>query len=409
MKVLSNNELFPDGRENNFVVAPPAFQVMLKPRGSICNLDCQYCFYLAKEQLYPDATFRMSDELLEEYTRQYIAAQRVSEVVFAWQGGEPTLMGLEFYRKAVALQHKYRRPGMRILNALQTNGTHLDDEWCVFFHEHHFLIGLSMDGPRPLHDAYRVDKGGQPTFDKVMAGVQLLQRHQVEFNILTCVHAANVYHPLDVYRFLRDEVGAAFIQFIPIVERVHPLRFQEGTQVSPRSVTGEDYGRFLNTIFDEWVRRDVGHVSVQMFDVALAIWLGESPGLCIFDETCGRGLAMEHNGDVYSCDHFVEPHHHLGNMQIIPLADLAGLDKQRRFGLVKRDTLPRVCRECPVFFACHGGCPKDRFLHTSDGEPNLNYLCASYKAFFMHVDAPMKQIRMLVQQNRPIADIMTLL
>jgi uncharacterized protein len=409
MRALSDNEQSLDGRGKSPVLAPSAFQVMLKPRGSICNLDCQYCFYLDKEQLYPGASFRMSDELLEEYTRQYIAAQRVPEVVFAWQGGEPTLMGLQFYRKAVALQEKYRRPEMRILNALQTNGTRLDDEWCTFFHEHHFLIGLSLDGPRPLHDAYRVDKGGQATFDKVMAGLNLLQRHQVEFNILTCVHAANADHPLDVYRFLRDEVGAEFIQFIPIVERIHPLRFQEGAQVSPRSVTGEAYGRFLNAVFDEWIWHDVGRVCVQIFDVALAIWLGAPSGLCIFDETCGRGLAMEHNGDVYSCDHFVEPRHRLGNMQVIPLADLAGSTKQQRFGLAKRDTLPRACHECPVLFACHGGCPKDRFLQTPDGEPGLNYLCAGYKAFFTHVDAPMKQIRTLVQQDRPVADVMTLL
>jgi uncharacterized protein len=409
MRALSDNEQSPGRRGKSAVLAPPAFQVMLKPRGAICNLDCQYCFYLAKEQLYPGADFRMSDELLEEYTRQYIAAQRVPEVVFAWQGGEPTLMGLEFYRKAVALQEKYRRPGMRILNALQTNGTRLDDEWCAFFHEHNFLIGLSLDGPRALHDAYRVDKGGQATFDKVMAGLNLLKRHQVEFNILTCVHAANADHPLDVYRFLRDEVGAEFIQFIPIVERIHPLRFQEGAQVSPRSVTGEAYGRFLNAVFDEWIRHDVGRVCVQMFDVALAIWLGAPSGLCIFDETCGRGLAMEHNGDVYCCDHFVEPRHRLGNMQVIPLTDLVGSTKQQRFGRAKRDTLPRACQECPVLFACHGGCPKDRFLQTPDGEPGLNYLCAGYKAFFSHVDAPMKQIRALVQQDRPVADVMTLL
>jgi len=408
MRALSDNEQSPH-RTNTIVgSAPLAFQVMLKPRGSICNLNCRYCFYLAKEELYPGASFRMSDELLEEYTRQYIAAQRVPEVVFAWQGGEPTLMGLDFYRKAVTLQQKYRRPGIRILNALQTNGTRLDDEWCVFFHEHNFLIGLSLDGPRPLHDAYRVDKGGQPTFDKVMAGLALLKRHQVEFNILTCVHAANADFPLDVYRFLRDEAGAEFIQFIPIVERMHPLRFQEGTHVSPRSVSGDAYGRFLNTIFDEWVQHDVGRVSVQMFDVALATWLGEPSGLCIFDETCGCGLAMEHNGDVYSCDHFVEPRHRLGNMQVIPLADLAGSAKQRRFGLAKRETLPRTCRECPVLFACHGGCPKDRLLQTPDGEPGLNYLCAGYKAFFTHVDAPMKRISDLVRRGRPITGVMTL-
>jgi uncharacterized protein len=239
-----------------------------------------------------------------------------------------------------------------------------------------------------------------------MAALELLKRHQVEFNILTCVHAANVNHPLDVYHFLRDEVGTEFIQFIPIVERLHPLRFQEGAQVSERSVSGEAYGQFLNTIFDEWVRRDVGRVFVQMFDVALAAWLGEPSGLCIFDETCGLGLAMEHNGDIYSCDHFVEPRHHLGNMQIIPLAELVGSAKQHHFGLAKRETLPRYCRECPVRFACNGGCPKDRFIQTPDGEDGLNYLCASYKAFFTHVDAPMRQMATLVRQRRPTSEVM---
>ena len=379
---------------------PAAFQVMVKPGGPICNLDCKYCFYLAKEQLYPAANFHMSDALLDAYIRQYIAAQRTKEIVFAWQGGEPTLMGIEFYRKAVALQQKYSRPGTTILNALQTNGTQLDDEWCALFREHHFLIGLSLDGPRALHDAYRVDKGGAPTFEKVMTAVELLKRHQIEFNILTCVHAANVEQPLAVYRFLRDEVETEFIQFIPIVERLHPLRFQEGTQVSERSVSGAAYGQFLNTIFDEWLQQDIGRVFVQMFDVALSAWLGEPSGLCIFDETCGRGLAMEHNGDVYSCDHFVEPRHHLGNMHIIPLADLARSARQRDFGLAKRETLPRYCRECPVLFACNGGCPKDRFIQTPDGESGLNYLCAAYKAFFTHVDIPMRHMVAMLGYHR---------
>ena len=402
MRAFRNNAQSAYGSDAIVGSAPPAFGVMLKPRGSICNLDCRYCYYLAKEELYPGAGFRMSDELLEEYTRQYIAAQRAPEVVFAWQGGEPTLMDLEFYRRAVALQQKYRRPGIRILNTLQTNGTRLDDEWCAFFHEHNFLIGLSLDGPRHLHDAYRVDRGGQPTFDRAMDGLTKLQRHQVEFNILTCLHAANADFPLDVYRFLRDEVGAEYMQFIPIVER----SFQQGTAVSPRSISGEAYGRFLNTVFDEWIQHDIGRVSVQMFDVALAIWLGEPSGLCIFDETCGRGLAMEHNGDVYSCDHFVEPGHRLGNMQVIPLADLSGSAKQRRFGLAKSETLPRTCRECPVLFACRGGCPKDRLLQTPDGEPGLNYLCAGYKAFFTYIDAPMKRLCALIRRGR---DVTTLL
>ncbi|GHO90291.1 anaerobic sulfatase maturase [Reticulibacter mediterranei] len=409
MRALSKHELVAGGTGHKSLMIPPAFQVMVKPRGSLCNLDCSYCFYLEKEKLYPGASFRMSDELLEEYIRQYIAAQWVPEVVFAWQGGEPTLMGLEFYRKAVALQQKYRRPGMRILNALQTNGTRLDDPWCAFFREHNFLIGLSLDGPRKLHDAYRVDKGGQPTFDRVMAGLSLLKQHQVEVNVLTCVHTANVDDPLAVYRFLRDEVGARYIQFLPIVERMPATGSQEETQVSPRSVDGEAYGHFLNTVFDEWVRRDVGQVSVQMFDIALAIWLGEPSGLCIFDETCGQGLAMEHNGDVYACDHFVEPGYLLGNMQIIPLAELAGSVRQRAFGLAKREALPRYCRECPVAFACHGGCPKDRFIQTPDGEPGLNYLCAGYKAFFSHVDAPMKLMSALIRQGRPVTDVMTAL
>ncbi len=390
MRVLSSHE--PGETGHTSLLAPPAFQVMVKPRGSICNLDCSYCFYLEKEKLYPGASFRMSDELLDEYIRQYIAAQRVPQVVFAWQGGEPTLMGLKFYRKAVELQQRYRRSGMRIFNALQTNGTRLDDAWCAFFHEHDFLIGLSLDGPRELHDAYRVDKGGQPTFDRVMTGLALLKKHQIEFNILTCVHSANADHPLEVYRFLRDEVGTQYIQFLPIVERMPALRSQAETWVSSRSVNGEAYGRFLNTIFDEWIQRDVGRISVQMFDVALSIWSGEPSGLCVFDETCGQGLAMEHNGDVYSCDHFVEPDYHLGNMQFIPLAELAGSVRQRTFALAKRETLPRYCRECPVIFACHGGCPKDRFIQTPDGEPGLNYLCAGYKAFFSHVDAVFREI-----------------
>ena len=308
--------------------SPPAFHVMLKPRGAICNLDCHYCFYLRKEALYPQASFRMSDELLENYTRQYIEAQRVPEVTFAWQGGEPTLMGLDFFRKAVEYQAKYRRPGMRLHNNFQTNGTLLNEEWCRFFHENNFLIGLSLDGPQELHDAYRLDKGGKPTFQRVLAAARLLQQHNVEFNILTCVNHLNARRPLEVYRFLRDDVlGGAeskFIQFIPIVEP-DP---QSDPPVSSRSVSGKEYGFFLSTIFDEWVRRDVGTVFVQIFDVALAAWSGSRPGLCIFDETCGTAMAMEHNGDVYSCDHYVDTDYLLGNINDTPLAALAGDPRQ---------------------------------------------------------------------------------
>jgi uncharacterized protein len=370
--------------------APAAFHLMVKPRGALCNLDCQYCYFLSKEQLYPGSDFRMRDDVLESYVRQYIAAQRVPEVTFTWQGGEPTLMGLEFYRRAVALQQKYRRPGMQIRNSLQTNGLQLDDEWAAFFRRHNFLIGVSLDGPAKLHDVYRVDKGGQPTHHKVMKGIAFLKKHGVEFNILTCVHAANGDHPLEVYRYLRDNVGARFLQFIPIVERANRTGFQEGNKVTRRSVGPRQYGRFLAAIFDEWLQQDVGRVFVQIFDVALGVWVGQRAGLCIFEETCGTGLALEHNGDLYACDHFVEPRHYLGNVGEAELIPLVASEKQRQFGLAKRDTLPRYCRDCNVRFICNGGCPKDRFVNTPDGEPGLNYLCRGYKLFFNHVDGPMR-------------------
>ncbi|RPJ45450.1 MAG: anaerobic sulfatase maturase, partial [Chloroflexi bacterium] len=299
--------------------SPPAFHVMVKPRGAICNLACQYCFYLKKEQLYPDGNFRMSEDLLEDYTRQYIEAQGVPEVTFAWQGGEPTLMGLDFFRKAVELQEKYRLPGMKVINAFQTNGILLDAAWCGFFHDKGFLIGLSIDGPRGLHDTYRVDHGGQPTFERVMRAARLLREHRVEFNTLTCVSAANVTHGLEVYAFLRDEIQSRYMQFIPIIERNNSTGFQTGIYLTQRSVAGGHYGRFLIDIFDEWVRRDVGQVYVQMFDVALAAWAGQRPGLCVFEETCGQAMAMEFNGDLYSCDHYVQPDCFLGNIQQTPL------------------------------------------------------------------------------------------
>jgi uncharacterized protein len=382
---------------------------MLKPRGAICNLDCTYCYFLSKELLYPGSRFRMADELLEEYTRQYIAAQQVPAVTFAWQGGEPTLMGLEFFERAVALQQRYRKPGTRIYNAFQTNGVLLDDDWCRFFHKHDFLIGLSVDGPQRLHDHYRVDKGGKPTFTRVMAGLDLLKKHRVDFNILTTVHAGNVDHPLEVYRFLRDEVGARYLQFIPIVERDNATGFQEGDRVTERSLTGAQYGEFLCAIFDEWVRRDVGRVFVQIFDVALAAWSGQRPGLCVFEETCGTALAMEHNGDLFSCDHFVEPAFRLGNIQEIPLVEMVGSEQQRRFGLDKRESLPRYCRECAVRFVCNGGCPKDRIIVTPDGEPGLNYLCAGFKRFFHHIDGPMQLMAAELAARRPPANVMQML
>jgi uncharacterized protein len=384
---------------------PPAFHVMLKPRGAICNLDCKYCYFLSKERLYPGSNFRMADDLLEDYIRQYIAAQQVPEITFAWQGGEPTLMGLPFFERAVELQQKHCPPGKRITNTLQTNGVTLDDAWGEFFHTHDFLIGLSIDGPRALHDAYRVDKGGRPTFDQVMRGLSVLKKHRVEYNVLTTLHAANANDPLAVYRFLRDEIGTQFMQFIPIVERDNETGFQEGSRVTERSITARQYGDFLIAVFDEWVRRDVGRIFVQIFDVALAAWSGHRPGLCIFDETCGAALAMEHTGDLYSCDHYVEPRYKLGNIREDMLIELVASDQQQQFGLDKRDSLPQYCLECEVRFVCNGGCPKNRIIQTPAGEPGLNYLCAGYRAFFNHIDPAMTFMANELRQRRPPANV----
>ncbi len=385
---------------------PTAFHVMTKPRGAICNLDCKYCYFLSKEKLYPNSDFRMSENMLEEYIRQYIEAQQVNEVSFAWQGGEPTLMGVDFFRMAVRYQQKHRRPNMQIHNALQTNAVTLDDEWCEFFAENNFLIGVSLDGPREIHDFYRVDKGGNPTFDKVMAGIELLKKHEVEFNILTTVHAANEQHGLEVYRFMRDDVQTQFMQFIPIVERDNMTGYQEGDRVTDRSVTAEGYGQFLIAMYEEWVRHDVGRTFVQIFDIALAGYTGAPPGLCIFDETCGLAMAMEHNGDIYSCDHYVEPDFKLGNIMDISLSEIVVMDEQFKFGQAKRDTLPQYCLDCEVRFVCNGGCPKNRFIQTPDGEEGLNYLCAGYRAFFNHVRPTMNFMTSELAQRRPPANVM---
>ena len=393
--------------------APPAFHLLAKPTGAICNLDCAYCFFLDKELLYPGSKFRMSEAVLERYIRQLIESHRVDQVTVAWQGGEPTLMGLDFYRKAMALEEKYRRPGMTFLNTMQTNGTLLNDEWGEFFKEHNFLIGLSLDGPRELHDVYRVDKGGQPTFNKVMRGLRLLQKHGVEYNLLTTVNRVNADYPLEVYQFLRDEAGTDWMQFIPVVERINQnglTLYQAGTTVSDRSVLPEQFGHFLTTIFDEWVRHDVGRIYVQTFEAAVRNWLGlESSGMCVFNETCGQGLALEHNGDLYACDHFVEPDYLLGNIQDEHMIKLVASPQQLKFGAGKRDTLPQYCLECDVRFACYGECPKNRFLTTPDGEPGLNYLCAGFKHFFHHVDFPMKLMAGLIRRGRSAAEVMQVL
>jgi uncharacterized protein len=388
---------------------PPRIHVLAKPTGAICNLACSYCFFLAKEALYPGSRFRMSDEVLENYIRQLIAAHRSSQVTVAWQGGEPTLMGIDFYRRAIELQEKYRKPGMAFENTMQTNGTLLDDEWCRFFKENSFLIGISIDGPRELHNAYRVDKKGEGTFDRVMQGLCLLQKHDVEYNVLTTVNRVNADYPLEVYRFLRDEAGTDWIQFIPVVERIneegHAL-YQRRETVSNRSVQPEQLGSFLSRIFDEWVRNDVGKVFVQTFEASARRWLGLPSGMCVFEETCGIGLALEHNGDLYSCDHFVEPDYLLGNILEKEISELAAAEKQYRFGQDKRDSLPHVCRECDVLFACQGECPKNRFLTTSAGENGLNYLCKGWKAFFQHIDFPMQIMTGLIRRGYPASEVM---
>jgi uncharacterized protein len=372
----------------------------------------------------------MSDETLENYIRQMIESQSGSQVSIAWQGGEPTLMGLDFFQRAMQFVHRYAPPGIQLEHTLQTNGTRLDDAWCEFFKEHNFLIGLSLDGLKNMHDAYRVDKGGGGTFEKVVEAACLLQRHGVEFNILCTVHAANADHPSDVYHFFRDEIKAEFIQFIPIVERVtheiidlanlgwgdhvkavhpqkgRPLYTQQGNLVTQRSVSAKQWGQFLITIFDEWLRRDVGKVFVQMFDAALASWVGAPPALCIFAETCGNALALEHNGDLYACDHFVEQEYFLGNIHQEHMLTLVSSEKQRQFGTDKLDALPRYCRECSVRFACHGECPRNRFIHTPEGEPGLNYLCEGYMAFFNHINHPMKMMAQLLLQGRAASEVM---
>jgi len=400
---------------------------MAKPSGAICNLDCTYCFFLSKEMLYPGDRFRMADELLETYVQQLIESSPYPEVTIAWQGGEPTLMGVPFFERAVEHAHRHARPGQSLQFTIQTNGTLLNDRWGEFLSRNGFLVGLSVDGPREMHDAYRVDKKGRGSFDRVMAGLEVLTRHGVDFNVLCTVHAANGDHPVDVYRFFRDELGATFLQFIPIVERTspeliqianigwgsrntkRPLYTNNGSQVTERSVKPEQWGRFLCGVFDEWVGNDVGDVFVQHFDAALASWLGIEPSLCIFRETCGTAIALEHNGDVYSCDHFVEPDYLLGNIRDTHLSELVTSDRQRSFGEAKRETLPRYCLDCDVRFACNGECPKNRFTQTPDGEPGLNYLCAGYKMFFTHIDGPMRIMADLLRSGREAPEVMDLL
>ena len=393
-----------------------AFHIMTKPTGSLCNLDCKYCFYLEKEKLYPgNNSWGMKDNILEMYIRQYIQTQRVDEITFAWQGGEPTLLGVDFFRKVVELQKKYSA-GKNIHNAFQTNGVLINEEWCEFFRENKFLIGVSIDGPEELHDKYRVLKGGQPTFKKVLAAINLLKKYKVDFNTLTCVSKANENNPLEVYNFLKS-IGSGFIQFIPIVERyagssdsnelklVSPNYKQEAV-VTEWSVNSLAYGKFLSAVYDEWVKKDVGRYFVQIFDVALEAWYGQQPGLCVFSEVCGNAMAMEHNGDLYSCDHYVYPENKLGNIFTDLLQTMVDSGKQIKFGLDKKISLPKYCKSCEYLFICNGECPKHRFNKTPDGENGLNYLCEGYKYFFAHIDETMTFMSEELKHNRPPANVM---
>ena len=403
---------------------PPRFHLLTKPSGSTCNLDCTYCFFLSKEALYPNAESRMSEATLEAYIKQLLESQRTPAVTVAWQGGEPTLMGVDFYRKSVEFAEKYRRPDQEIEYTFQTNGVLLDDEWCEFFKENNFLVGLSVDGTEEMHDTYRLNKGGEGTFKQVMRGYSFLRKHEVEFNILCTVNAANQDHGRKVYRFFRDELEAQWMQFIPIVERATPetlpianlgwserpggerlLYTQQGDLVTERSVGGEQYGRFLVDIYEEWLRHDVGERYVQLFDVTLHAYFGEHM-LCIHAPTCGYGPALEHNGDFYSCDHYVEPDYLLGNIHETHMLQMVASQEQRTFGDNKRDLLTQQCQACEVRMLCNGGCPKDRFVLSRDGQPGHNYLCHGLFFFFDHVRPSMAVMAQLVQSGQPASRVM---
>ncbi len=383
------------------------FHVLTKPIGPVCNLRCEYCFYLDKAELFPPQgahAFRMSDEVLEEYTRQYIEAQHpdAGEINFAWQGGEPTMLGIEFFRKAVALQKKYARPGMHISNALQTNTTLINDEWAAFLKENNFLVGVSIDGPEDLHNRYRKDRHGKGSFDKVMQGIEALRRHGTEFNTLTVVQRSNSEHPQRVYRFLR-EIGSEFMQFIPIVEVQGPNR------VSERSVRPKTWGHFLNGALDEWRQQDIGRIYVQHFELMIGLMMGLPASLCVHGRTCGRSVAIEHNGNLYSCDHFVFPENFLGNVMETDLTTMIDGPKQTKFGNDKFDALPGTCKRCEFLGFCHGGCPSHRNMTSPDGEPGWNYLCEGYKLFFTYSAKYFRAMAECIRRQRPASEYRRLL
>lgn len=388
--------------------------VMLKPAGSLCNLRCKYCYYLEKEKLYSDVRQHViSDELLEKFIKEYIESQTTPNVLFTWHGGETLMRPISFYRRALELQRKYAG-GRQIDNSIQTNATLLTDEWCVFFRQNNFLVGVSIDGPQEFHDEYRRTAAGKPTFHKVMHGINLLNRHGVEWNALAVVNDFNADYPLDFYHFFK-EIGCHYIQFSPIVERV--VNRNDGLTLAPGmqgdeagladfSVTPEQWGTFLCTIFDEWVRHDVGNYYIQIFDATLANWVGQSPGVCNLSKECGHAGVMEFNGDVYSCDHFVYPEHRLGNLRQKTMAEMMYSEQQNAFSRMKLQMLPQQCKECRYLFACHGECPKNRFLTDKYGNYGLNYLCKGYRMFFEHAAPYMDFMKIELENQRPPANVM---
>ena len=388
--------------------------VMLKPASAHCNLACKYCYYLEKNKLYPTAQRHlMSDEMLEQFTREYIEAQTMSQVLFTWHGGEPLLRSIDFYRKALSLQQKYAG-GRHIDNVIQTNGTLLTDEWCEFFAQNHWLVGISIDGPQPDHDHYRLTAAGKPSWKKVMQGIKLLKKHGVEWNAMAVVNAYNANHPMEFYRFFKEN-GCQFLQFTPIVERL--TRHEDGRtlasladkdeiSLSEASVAPEQWGYFLCAIFDEWVRKDVGKIFVEIFDCTLANWMGVSPGICAYSKECGHAGVMEHNGDVYSCDHFVFPEYKLGNIRDHSLIDMLYGEQQQEFSRLKHSSLPRQCKECGMEFACHGECPKNRFMKDKYGDSGLNYLCPGYYHYYQHVAPYMDYMKQELMSQRPPSNIM---
>lgn len=387
---------------------------MTKPVGAVCNLACKYCYYLEKTNLYKDnkSKYVMSDSLLEKFIKEYINSQTMPQVLFTWHGGETLMRPLSFYQKVIELQKKYAN-GRTIDNCIQTNGTLLNDEWCEFFHNNHWLVGVSIDGPQDFHDEYRKNKQGKPSFVKVMQGIKLLKKHQVEWNAMAVVNDYNADYPLEFYHFFKD-LECHYIQFTPIVERIHLNSdgrylanvLQKEEKLADFSVTPEQWGNFLCTLFDEWVKNDVGKYFIQIFDATLANWMGTKPGVCTMAPTCGHAGVMEFNGDVYACDHFVFPEFKLGNIYEKSLIEMMYGDKQSRFGLQKRDALPAQCKACKYLFACNGECPKNRFLTTEDGEFGLNYLCKGYYQFFDHIAPYMDFMKKELLAERAPANVM---